>query len=71
MNLIASAIDTVERTPLPDPLTRYGIQFLAGRTRRRRSAGSMCIDGDFACAMAGHPIATHVEASSFSGPANA
>lgn len=63
MNLIASAIDTVERTPLPDPLTRYGIQFLVGRTRRRLSAGSMATDGDFASAMAGHPIATHVEAA--------
>jgi cyclopropane-fatty-acyl-phospholipid synthase len=63
MNLIASAINTIERTPLPDPLTRYGIQFLVGRTRRRLSAGPMSTEGDFARAMTEHPIATHVEAA--------
>lgn len=61
MNLIAAAINTVERTQLPDPVTRYGIQFLVGRTRRRLSAGSMATDGDFARAMAQYPIAAHVE----------
>ncbi|MEO5760074.1 MAG: cyclopropane-fatty-acyl-phospholipid synthase family protein [Mesorhizobium sp.] len=63
MNLIASAINTVERTPMPDPVTRYGIQFLVGRTRRRLSAGSTATDSDFANAMADHPIATHVDAA--------
>lgn len=63
MNLIASAINTVERAPLPDPLTRYGIQFLVGRTRRRLSAASMSTESDFAREMARHPIATHVDAA--------
>ena len=63
MNLIASAINTVERTPLPDPVTRYGIKFLVGRTRRRLSTVSANAEGDFARAMGQHPIATHVEAA--------
>ncbi|WP_137932094.1 SAM-dependent methyltransferase [Mesorhizobium comanense] len=63
MNLIASATSIVERTALPDPLTRYGIQFLVGRTRRRLSASSMTGESDFARDMAQHPIATHVEAA--------
>jgi len=35
MSLISSAIRAVERTPLPDTATRYGIGVLVGRTRRR------------------------------------
>jgi cyclopropane-fatty-acyl-phospholipid synthase len=63
MNLIASATNIVERTALPDPVTRRGIQFLVGRTRRRLSQGSTAAEAEFAQAMAEHPIATHVEAA--------
>jgi cyclopropane-fatty-acyl-phospholipid synthase len=63
MNLIASATNIVERTPLPDPVTRRGIQFLVGRTRRRLSNRSKTAEAEFARAMAKYPIATHVEAA--------
>jgi cyclopropane-fatty-acyl-phospholipid synthase len=62
MNPIAAAIRAVEATPLPDPLTRAGIEFLVG-TRRRSLALTPNRDAAFARAMAGHPIAEHPDAA--------
>ncbi len=68
MSLIASAIRTVERSPLPDPLTRTGINFLVGRTRRSLSGGSLSQrnathEQAFVRAMAAYPIAEHTDAA--------
>lgn len=63
MSMISSAIRTVERSPLPDSLTRLGIELLVGRTRRELAAGSELEEGEFARAMAAHPIAEQVEAA--------
>ena len=62
MNLIAAAIRAVETTPLPDPVTRAGIDFLVG-TRRRSLIGAPDTEAAFARAMADHPIAEHTDAA--------
>ncbi|MDQ0395809.1 SAM-dependent methyltransferase [Labrys monachus] len=60
MTLVASAIGMIERTSLPDWMTRGGVQFLVGRTRRQL-ARLPCADAAFAGMMATHPIALHAE----------
>ncbi|MEO8882448.1 MAG: cyclopropane-fatty-acyl-phospholipid synthase family protein [Devosia sp.] len=62
MSLIASMIGAVERLPLPDPVTRAGIDLLVGRTRRRL-AMAPDHDFDFARAMAGFAVAEHPDAA--------
>lgn len=59
MSLIASAISVVERTPLPDPLLRMGVNFLVGRTSQRLGAASQSATESFARDMARYPIAIH------------
>jgi cyclopropane-fatty-acyl-phospholipid synthase len=56
MNLLASAIDLAERTPLPDTLSSAGISWLVGRTERRLDASP---DGEdaFLANMSAFPIA--------------
>jgi cyclopropane-fatty-acyl-phospholipid synthase len=56
MNIFALALDTVERTPLPDGLTLAGIDFLAGRTRRRLNAVSPETEATFTAAMKYYPV---------------
>jgi cyclopropane-fatty-acyl-phospholipid synthase len=63
VNLVASAIGLVERTPLPDPITRIGIDLLVARSRRRRSATPAAEERAFAEAMSRYPIAEHAEAA--------
>lgn len=63
MNAIALAIRAVERTPLPDPLTSAGIEFLVGRTRRALAAGQQEDENTFARDMIRHPIAWHADAA--------
>lgn len=58
MSLIETAIRAVEATPLPDPLTRAGIDFLVS-TRRRSLAAIPPCEAEFARDMALHPIAEH------------
>lgn len=63
MSLISSAIRAAERSPLPDPLARMGIQFLVGRTRRKLASVMAKEEEAFARAMVEHPIAEHAEAA--------
>ena len=63
MDLLASAIRTVERTPLPDPVTRLGIDFLVGRTRRHLSTTPDDVETRFVGDMAGWSIAEHTQAA--------
>ncbi len=63
MSLIEVATRAVETLPLPDSVTRLGIELLVGRTRRRLA---MAPPGDellFASTMTDHPIAEHTDAA--------
>ncbi len=62
MNLVATAIRAVEAAPLPDAVTRAGIDFLVG-SRRRSLAAAQSDEAGFARAMADHPIAEHTDAA--------
>lgn len=59
MSLIASAINVVERAPLPDSVLRMGVNFLVGRTRQRLGAGPAGAEESFAREMTHYPIAIH------------
>jgi cyclopropane-fatty-acyl-phospholipid synthase len=56
MSLVAAAIRVAEATPLPDGMTRAGIDWLVGM-RRRSLTGTADEDASFARAMAAYPIA--------------
>jgi cyclopropane-fatty-acyl-phospholipid synthase len=58
MSVLASAIDVIERAPLPDWITRSGVSLLVERTRRRL-ASQPEIDAPFAAMMGKHAIALH------------
>ena len=58
MSMLASAIDVIENTPLPDWMTRGGVNLLVGRTRRRL-ATRPSTDAPFAAMMGEHAIALH------------
>ena len=60
MSLLETAIRAVEATPLPDPITRLGVELLVGRTRRKLSTAAP-IDEVFARGMIEHPIAEHTD----------
>ncbi len=63
MNVIATATSMLERVPVPDPLLRFGIRQLVGRTHRRMSAATPEMETVFASRMWAHPIAEHAEAA--------
>ena len=63
MNMIAAATSVLERTSVPDPLLRFGIAQLVGRTHRRISTSAPDVDHMFAAAMRSHPIAEHTDAA--------
>lgn len=63
MSALAQAILAAERIPLPDAITRFGIDFLVGRMKRRLTAGLFGTTDDFARDMARRAIAEHVEAA--------
>jgi cyclopropane-fatty-acyl-phospholipid synthase len=63
MSLISSAIRAIERAPLPDAATRYGIDFLVGRTRRRLAGTPQADESGFVEDMANHAIAEHADAA--------
>ncbi|TCT06929.1 SAM-dependent methyltransferase [Aquabacter spiritensis] len=59
MTLIATANRMVERIPIPDAVTRFGIDVMVGRTRRRLARLPDRVEGEFARAMADYPVAVH------------
>jgi cyclopropane-fatty-acyl-phospholipid synthase len=61
MSLIASAIQMVERAPLPDAVARLGIAYLVGRSRRRFTGDRDGNERAFAQDMDRHIIAEHAE----------
>ncbi|CDX46907.1 Cyclopropane-fatty-acyl-phospholipid synthase [Mesorhizobium sp. ORS 3359] len=63
MSLISTAIRAVERTPIPDSATRYGIGVLVGKTRRRLARAGAVEEKRFASDMAGYSIAEHAAAA--------
>ena len=60
MNLHAIAINAVERTEIPDSITRAGIEYLVGRTKRKL-ARAKNEETAFATEMQRFPIATHTD----------
>jgi cyclopropane-fatty-acyl-phospholipid synthase len=63
MSLIASAIRLLEETPLPDPITKCGIDLVVGRARRRLSQLAADCEADFASELDDCPIASHTDAA--------
>jgi cyclopropane-fatty-acyl-phospholipid synthase len=63
LSLIASAIRSIERAPLPDAVIRLGIDFLLTQRRRHLSVTPSSEERDFARAMSGYPIAEHTDAA--------
>ncbi len=61
MNVIATATSMLERVPVPDPLLRFGIAHLVGRTHRRMTAAAPDVETAFASGMRSHPIAEHAD----------
>jgi cyclopropane-fatty-acyl-phospholipid synthase len=61
VNLVAAAIGLVEKAPLPDPVTRFGIDLLVARSCRARAAISAAEEHAFARAMSRYPIAEHAQ----------
>ncbi|MDE2488456.1 MAG: class I SAM-dependent methyltransferase [Alphaproteobacteria bacterium] len=57
MSLVESAVHRLEGAPLPDFVTRAGIELLVSRTQRRLAAQPAGFEAEFARAMAGRPIA--------------
>jgi cyclopropane-fatty-acyl-phospholipid synthase len=57
--MIALATGAVERLPLPDRLTRLGIDFLVGRTSRKLASAPADAEQSFAAGFAAFPIAAH------------
>lgn len=58
MSIVESAIRVVEAAPLPDPVTRLGIELLVGRTRRNLAVAPPTTEC-FARTMIDHPVAEH------------
>lgn len=62
MNVVASAIRAAEALPLPDAVTRAGIDALVG-LRLKSLVPAPDAEADFARAMAGYAIAEHADAA--------
>ncbi len=63
MSLLETAIRAVESTPLPDPVTRLGIDWLVGQSRRKLAAAPADAERRFARTMVDHPIAEYTDAA--------
>lgn len=63
MGFIAMANRMAERAPLPDLVTRAGIEMLVARTRRELAAKPEGFERDFAREMGDFPIALHTDAA--------
>jgi len=57
MSLAQDAVNAFEAAPLPDPLTRAGIDFLVASTRKRLRTQPPAFEADFARDMTARPIA--------------
>jgi len=55
--IVENLISLTERTPLPDSITRAGVRFLVGRTRRALATAPSCATREFAARMADLPVA--------------
>ena len=60
MGILETAIRAAETIELPDPITRLGVDFLVGRTRRKLSQ-EPDQEAQFARDMVAHPIAEHTD----------
>jgi cyclopropane-fatty-acyl-phospholipid synthase len=63
MTLIANVISVAERAPIPDWLTRAGIEFLVDRTRRKLNRTSAVTEETFVTDMQQFPVALHTDAA--------
>ena len=63
MNALASAIQIAEQAPIPDRLTRLGIDCLVGAARRRMSRAPADVEQAFARDMHVRAVAEHVAAA--------
>ncbi|MGD9923106.1 MAG: cyclopropane-fatty-acyl-phospholipid synthase family protein [Pseudorhodoplanes sp.] len=61
MGLVTAASKLVERVPIPDAVTRTGIELLCGRTARSLSRMDSSTEVAFALEMAARPIAIHTQ----------
>jgi len=61
MNMLAMAINAVERAPLSDKLTLAGIDLLCSRTKRRLQTIPADAERSFVSGMADYPIAVHAD----------
>lgn len=57
MSIVEHAINFTERAPLPDAITKAGIRFLVGQSKRQRASASDDISRQFAKEMTHFPIA--------------
>ncbi len=57
MSLAQDAVTALEGAPFPDVVTRAGIEWLVGSTRKKLAAQPPAFEADFARDMAAHPIA--------------
>ena len=63
MTFIAAASRFVERTPLPDMVTKLGISHLVSKTGRQLAAAGKTAEALFAAEMNQHPIAENTDAA--------
>jgi cyclopropane-fatty-acyl-phospholipid synthase len=63
MTLLASTVTAFEAVPLPDSVRKQAVSWLVAGARRRLARVPNGFEGDFAEAMASHPIAEHAEAA--------
>lgn len=63
MNMLAFAINAVERAPLSDSVTLAGIDYLCGRTKRRLATTPADVERAFMEDMQRLPIAIHADAA--------
>ncbi len=61
--MIASLVRAAESLPLPDALTRRGIELLVGRTDQRLARAGNDAEAGFVAGMAAYPIAEHADAA--------
>ena len=63
MTLIAAMVEKAERLPLPDFVTRSGIEFLVSRTKRKLALADSLAEKRFAQDMQNFPVAVHTDAA--------